>query len=457
MTDGTGGREIERGAREVGPGSGRSEAVSTLSPLERRVVDTLDVPAMLELLGRLVAIESLAGRERPAQELVARRMEELAMEPDVWAIDFAELRRHPAYAADVERQEGLGVVGGLGGEGDDGERRGNDGRTLILNGHVDVVPAGEPDRWSRPPFELTVEGDRVYGRGTADMKGGLCAALAAGQAIRDAGVELEGVLQIQSVIGEEDGGMGTLATLLRGHTGDGAVVLEPTDLVLAPAQAGAFNFRITIPGRAAHGALRSEGVDPIEKLLPLYARILELEAERNHGVDEPMFSDYDLPFAICVGKVRAGVWASTVAESLTLEGRYGVSPDEDPDVARAQLERAVREVADADPWLRDHPPELQWWGARFEPAHTPADDPVVGAVDGAFGAVTGRRPEIRGMTYGADMRLLVREAGIPTVLFGPGDVRDAHRPDESVAVADLETVARTMAVTALRFCGVAGE
>lgn len=441
----------------AGPGSGGSEAGSNLSPLERRVVNTLDVPAMLALLGRLVAVESLAGRERPAQEMVARRMEELAMEPDVWAIDFAELRRHPAYAADVDRQEGLGVVGGLGGEGSDGDRRGDGGRTLILNGHVDVVPAGEPDRWSRPPFELTVEGDRVYGRGTADMKGGLCAALAAAQAIRDAGVKLEGVLQIQSVIGEEDGGMGTLATLLRGHTGDGAVVLEPTDLVLAPAQAGALNFRITIPGRAAHGALRSEGVDPIEKLLPLYRRILELEAERNRDVDDPMFADHDVPFAICVGKLRAGVWASTVAESLTLEGRYGVSPDEDPDDARAQLEAAVREVADADPWLRDHPPELEWWGARFEPARTPSDDPIVEAVDGAFGAVTGRRPEIRGMTYGADMRLLVQEAGIPTVLFGPGDVRDAHRPDESVAVGDLETVARTMAVTALRFCGVAGD
>lgn len=428
-----------------------------LSALERRVVDALDVPAMLDLLGRLVAIESLAGRERPAQEAVARRMEELEMEPDVWAIDFDALRRHPAYAADVERDEGLGVVGGLGGGSGPPDRRGSgpsDGRTLILNGHVDVVPAGEPERWSRPPFELTVEGDRVYGRGTADMKGGLCAALGAAQALRDAGVELEGVLQVQSVIGEEDGGMGTLAALLRGHGGDGAIVLEPTDLALAPAQAGALNFRITIPGRAAHGALRGEGVDPIEKLLPLYRGILELEAERNQNVDDPLFAGYDVPFAICVGKLRAGVWASTVAETLVLEGRYGVSPDEDLDAARGQLERLVREVAEADAWLRHHPPELEWWGARFEPARTPRDDPVVGAVEGAFEGVTGRPPEVAGMTYGADMRLLVREAGIPTVLFGPGDVRDAHRPDENVTVSELETAAKTVAVAAMRFCGV---
>lgn len=426
-----------------------------LSALERRVVDALDVPAMLDLLGRLVAVESLADRERPAQEAVARRMEELEMEPDVWAIDFDELRQHPAYAADVEREEGLGVVGGLGGEGT-GRRGsgGSGGRTLILNGHVDVVPAGEPERWSRPPFELTVEGDRVYGRGTADMKGGLCAALGAAQAICDGGVELEGVLQVQSVIGEEDGGMGTLATLLRGHTGDGAVVMEPTDLVVAPAQAGALNFRITVTGRAAHGALRGEGVDPIEKLLPLYRRILELETERNRNVDDPLFAGYDVPFAICVGKLRAGVWASTVAESLVLEGRYGVSPDEDLDAAREQLERLVREVAEADAWLRDHPPELEWWGARFEPARTPSDDPVVGAVEGAFESVTGRPAQVAAMTYGADMRLLVREAGIPTVLFGPGDVRDAHRPDESVTVSELETAAKTVAVAAMRFCGV---
>ncbi len=318
---------------------------------------------------------------------------------------------------------------------------------------MDVVPAGELDRWTRPPWHASIEAGRVYGRGTADMKGGLCCALAAARAIRDAGVRLGGALRIQSVIGEEDGGAGTLAAILRGHLGDGAVVLEPTRLAVAPAQAGALNFRVAVPGRAAHGAFREEGVDPIEKFVPLFHRLRALEAERNRGVTDPLFAGEELPFALAIGKLRAGIWASTVAESLTFEGRLGVPPDEEPAAARRALEEAVAEAAGADPWLREHPPTVEWWGAQFEPARTPLDARVVTTLGAAYRAATGAEPELRGMRYGADMRLLVRQGGVPTALFGPGDVRQAHRPDESVPIEELVTAAKVLAITALRFCG----
>jgi acetylornithine deacetylase len=284
------------------------------------------------------------------------------------------------------------------------------------------------------------------------MKGGLCA-LSAARAILDAGVPLRGSLRIQSVIAEEDGGAGTLAAILRGHSGDGAVVLEPTRLAVAPAQAGALTFRVTVPGRAAHGAFREEGVDPIEKSFPLFQRLRELEAERNRQVADPLYAGDELPFPLAVGKVRAGIWASTVAESLTFEGRLGVAPGEAPARARRALEAALAEAAAEDPWLRDHPPEVEWPGAQFDPARTPVDSPIVRALGDAYRSVTGVEPEVRGMRYGADMRLLVNEAGIPTLLFGPGDVREAHRPDESVPIPELLTAARVLAIVALRFCG----
>ncbi|MDX1579093.1 MAG: ArgE/DapE family deacylase [Gemmatimonadota bacterium] len=403
--------------------------------------------ALLGDLSELIAIPSLANEETPAQEWMAERMTSAGLRTDVWEIDFERLRRHPAYTADVERNRGLGVVGTLEGAGS--------GPTLILNGHIDVVPAGERDRWTRPPFELTEEDGVLYGRGVADMKGALCCALAAAEAIRRSGIELAGSLQIQSVIGEEDGGAGTLATLERGHTGDGALVLEPTRLVIAPAQAGALSFRLTVPGLAAHGALREEGVDPVEKFFPLFRRLRELEAERNAHVADPHFREEALPFALTMGKLRAGIWASTVAESLVVEGRYGVAPGEDPAVARAALEEAVDEVADDDPWLREHPPTVEWVGAQFAPARSDPEDPVVRTLETAFRAVTDEEPTVAGMRYGADMRLLVNEGGIPTALFGPGDVREAHRPDESIELEELLTAARVLAVTALRYCGVA--
>jgi acetylornithine deacetylase len=154
-----------------------------------------------------------------------------------------------------------------------------------------------------------------------------------------------------------------------------------------------------------------------------------------------------------VGRVEAGVWASTVPESLVLEGRYGLGIGEDLAEARRELEVAVDAAAQEDAWLRSHPPEVTWWGARFEPAAIDPDHRLVTTLTSAATTATGRIPRITGMPYGADMHLLVNQGGIPTVLFGPGDIRVAHAPDESVAIADLEHVARTLVLTILRFCG----
>jgi acetylornithine deacetylase len=415
-----------------------------MDDLERRVVEAVDVDGLVDTLCELIAIESTGGRETPAQEYVAARMRELGMEVDAWELDLDALGRDPAFCAEAERDRALGVVGRTGA---------GRGRTLVLNGHVDVVPAGDLDRWSAPPWQGTVRDGRVYGRGAADMKGGLCCALFAVRALRGAGVRPLGSLLVQSVVGEEDGGLGTLAAVRRGHTGDAAIVLEPTRLAVAPAQAGAFNFRVTVPGLSAHGALRGEGVCPIEKFIPLYGALRELERRRNARPRHPLFADQELPYALCVGTVRAGIWASTVAETLVFEGRLGIAVDEDPDAARQELADALAEVARADPWLRDHPPALEWWGGQFAPAAIPADHPIVTVLSDSCHDATGERPPVRGMPYGADMRLLVNEGGTPTVLFGPGDVRRAHAPDEFVPIDELAAATRTLVLTILRFCG----
>jgi acetylornithine deacetylase len=417
-----------------------------MSDVERRALDAIDMPALLHCLGELIAFQSLGGLESPAQEHVASIMQSCGLQVDRWDIDVDDLRRHRAYSAEIERDHALGVVGRMG-------RR--EGKTLVLNGHIDVVPAGELSLWTVPPWSATVTDERVYGRGSADMKGGLCCALYAARAIRDAGVQLSGAVVVQSVVGEEDGGIGTLAAIERGHTGDAAIVLEPTELMVAPAQAGALNFRLIVPGRAAHGALRSEGVSPFDKYLPLYDAMRDFERRRNTGVTNPMFSEYDLPFALCIGKVWSGIWSSTEAESLTCEGRLGVSVDEDPLEVRRAFGTIIDEAAQRDAWLRKHPPILEWWGAQFEPANIDADHPIVTTLAAAHQSVTGQRPVLRGMPYGADMRLLVNVGNVPTVLYGPGDIRRAHAPDEFVSLRDLAAATRALVLTILRYCGAA--
>ena len=418
-----------------------------MNELEQQVLAAIDEPGLLAALAELVAVRSLDGtpEEVEAQEVAATIMRRCGLDVQSWEIDLPALYTHPACSWEVPRQRAIGVVGAIGAD------RG--GRSLIFNGHLDVVPAGDPANWQFPPWQATIADGRVYGRGAVDMKAGVCCAIFAAKAIHDAGVRLRGRLQVQTVMGEEDGGLGTLAALVAGHTADAAVVIEPTELRVAPLQAGAHNFRLTVYGLAAHGCVREEGVSAIEKFAPLHQAILELERARNERHRHPLFARYRTPYPICIGTVRAGTWASSEAESLVAEGRFGIAIGEQPMAARQELEAAVARAVAADPWLRAHPPLLEWWGGTFDPAATPSDHPIVSAVAESYVAVTGAPALLEGMTYGADMRLLVNVGGIPTVLFGPGDVRVSHRPDEYVPIADMLACTRTLALTALRFCG----
>jgi acetylornithine deacetylase len=443
-----------------------------LTSAERDALDALDEDGLVALLRELIAIPSLDGEEAAAQRRVAVWMREAGLRTDVWQIDLAELSRHPDWCHEVDRVDALGVVGSYG-EPAAGQAASDEaGRDLLLNGHIDVVPIGDEAAWTTPPWDPVIRDGRVYGRGAVDMKGGLCCALFAAKAISDAGVHLRGRLSVASVVGEEDGGTGTLATILRGHSAHGAVVVEPTRLHVVPAQAGSLMFRLVVHGLSAHGCVREEGVSAVDKFVPLLAALRRLEAERcGAAIDRPaatsagpggvagdpgspLFAGYRLPWPIEVGTVHAGDWASSVPDTLVAEGRYGVAVGEDVAAAKSAFEAAIAAAAAADLWLAGRPPEVEWWGGRFDPAVTGLDDPIVTTVSAAASAVTGAAPAVEGVTYGADMRLLVNVGGIPTVLFGPGDVRIAHMPDEHVPIGDLRLAARTLVVTALRFCGV---
>ena len=412
---------------------------------ERRVLDLIDADAMLEYLRELVSIPSHGGKESDAQRCVAAKLGELGLKVDTWELDFDSLRGHPGFSMPIEREEGLGVVGTL--KGGDG------GRSLILNGHIDTVAPGEEANWSHPPLEGTVANDRIYGRGIADMKGGLCCAIYAAKAIIDSGVRLKGDLSVQSVIGEEDGGVGALATVLRGHTADAAVVMEPTELKVAPAQSGALAFTVDVPGRSAHACVREEGVSAIEKFIPLFNALRDLETERNRGIDDPLYARYGIPYPINIGTVHGGNWPGSVPESLVFQGRVGVVVGERVEDARRSVEKAIAEAAEADPWLSENPPRLEWSGYQFDPASIESDHPIVEAVREAYAEAAGEEARLEGMTYASDMRHLINTGGVPTVLFGPGDVRQAHAPDEYVDLEELVTAARVLALTALRFCG----
>lgn len=416
----------------------------TLTTSEARVLAHLDSTAMLAFLRELVQFQSFGNHESDAQRHIAHAMSDSGLEVDVWDIDFATLQHHPGFSWEIAREHGLGVVGTLGHD--------NGGRSLIFNGHIDVVPEGDHANWHHHPWHAQIVDGRMYGRGALDMKGGLVAALWAARAIQRAGIQLNGRLHVQSVIGEEDGGCGTLASIVRGYRADAVIIPEPTRMAIAPAQAGAHNVRITVPGLSAHGCYREEGVSAVEKYMLVHHALIALEAERNARMRHPLFANYRLPYPLSIGTVHAGNWPSSVPELLVAEGRYGIGIGEDSQVARRELEDAIARVAAADPWLRDHPPIVEWWGGTFEPAETDVNHAIVSTLAGAH-ADLGGTVTYEGMPYGADMRLFVIHGGMPTVMYGPGDVRLAHKPDEYVPVSDLVQVAQALALTALRFIG----
>ncbi|MGZ4589745.1 MAG: ArgE/DapE family deacylase, partial [Actinomycetes bacterium] len=390
---------------------------------QARVLDEVDaaLPQAGALLTGLVQTPSIGGSDAE-HEIQARLAGELGgLEIDHWQIPLDEVLAEADFpGVEVDRTEAWGLVGRLPGRGG--------GRSLLLNGHVDVVPIGDPRAWTRPDaFSGHVDGDTLYGRGACDMKGGLVAALTAVQAVRRAGVPLRGDLLMACVPGEEDGGLGTYAMLRQGWRADLCVVPEPTGLDLVTAAAGALTFRLRVPGRATHASRRTEGVSAVEKFVPVLGALAALERRRNAHVD-PLMAHWPIAYPLSVGRVFAGDWASSVPDLLVAEGRLGVALDEPVAEARESLERAVADVCTGDPWLREHPVTVEWWGGQFASGRLPDTSDLAARVAAAHVSVGGAPQTTSGAPYGSDLRLLVGLGGIPTLHYGPGDAALAHAP-----------------------------
>ncbi len=420
---------------------------ATVRTVEAAALDAVDEGAIARTLLELLAVPSVTGSaaESELQHVLARHLERLGLDVDLWPVDLPGLRAHPRFpGTEAPRTEAWGLVGDT--------RPHGDGPSLILQGHVDVVPPGDPARWEGDPFRPRVEGDTVHGRGACDMKAGVVAILAALAAMNSAGVRLRGRVSAHFVVSEEDGGLGAFATLERGHTGNACVITEPTSGALMTANAGALTFRVDVPGRATHGSTRYAGVSAIDAYLPIHRALARLETRRNTGADPLMF-DYPVPYPLSVGTVRSGDWASSVPDLLVAEGRLGVRLDEDPALARAELEACVAEACADDPWLRTHPATVTWPGGQFASGRLAAGHPLAALVGAAHADVTGAaRPPERGAPYGSDLRLYTG-AGIPTLQYGPGDVRLAHGPREQVRVSEVVTVTRALVLATLRSVG----
>ncbi len=414
-------------------------------------IDRLREP-MTDFLQALVRIPSLPGEEQAAQRFFASKLQAIGCEVEILTSQFAELEHHPAFSDDgVSFAERLNVVGRW--KGTDKAGRDETGRSLILNGHMDVVPIGNPKLWSFAPWSGTVENGKLHGRGACDMKAGLAAAVFAIEALRNLHFKPYGTVLLQSVIGEESGGIGTLTTLVRGIRADAAILMEPTRLRSCPVHAGALSFRIKLTGRAIHASMKRFGVSAVEKFQQVFAAVQELDRTRHLHYENEIFEFEDNIAPISVGTVTAGDWLSTVPETLIAEGRFGVFPGEAIDDARAALAACLAKVTVNDPWLKEHPPALTWIEGQFEPGQTSLAEPILVALSDAHAQVLGTQPQVQGVPYGSDLRLFTEHGRFPAVLYGPGDVAFAHTVEEHVELEEVFACAKVLALLITDWCG----
>jgi acetylornithine deacetylase len=421
-----------------------TRATAGLSALERQAADAVDGDWAASLTEELVRIKSITGDEGAVQDLVATRLADAGCEVERIEVDPAVARADRDWpGAEMPRDRLPIVLGRLGRKG---------ARRIVLVGHVDVVPEGDPATWTHDPWAGERVGDRVYGRGAVDMKGGVAAILAVAKALTSTGIAdgLDGEILIASVPSEEDGGQGMLAAIRAGVTGDMAVITEPTGLDVVIAHAGAITFKLTVPGVAAHASVRREGISALDKLQVLVRALEADETARNEAERDPLMTAHGLPYATIIGKVSGGVWASSVIDKLEVEGRYGVKLGQTWRDAERDLLRAIDDANESDPFLRQHPATVELTGGRFSSSRVPADHPLPVGLSKVVEAFTGTMPELAGEPYGADMRLLVHEGNTPTVIFGPGDKRVAHSADEWVSVTEVAECARVLAAWLVR-------
>ncbi|MGV9194764.1 ArgE/DapE family deacylase [Microbacterium sp. MC2] len=399
-------------------------------------------PRYVELLSSLVQTPSLGGAEEPAQRLLASHAEKIGLETDLWTVDIEALTHHPDFAtADhtaLARPNVTAIMKGTGG-----------GRSLTLSGHVDVVSTEPEHLWTDNPYSGAVVGDRLYGRGSMDMKGGLVAALLAIDAIRTAGVAPRGDIVFESVIEEESTGNGTLAARVRGPNTDAAIIPEITHEDVHIANPGVVWFEVTVRGRAAYVGLAGASVNAIEVATDLATFLRTLPAELNASFSHPAFDGYDSPLTLNVGTIRGGDWPSNVPLECVIGVRMAYPIGWSVDQAKQFVVDRIAAFGASHAWLAENPPQIRWHGFQARGYAIDPESPIVALLRSQVEAVSGEPARVTPMFGTADARYF-GDVGVPATYYGPTG-GGMHSPDEWVSLASVRRVAAVLARTAVEW------
>ncbi|MEX3845488.1 ArgE/DapE family deacylase [Paraburkholderia sp. BR10882] len=423
----------------------------SLAPsLEAQICDSVDdgFDTQLNILSDLVRIPSQRGDEE-AQRYMAKLYTERNLEVDSWKVEVDAIRHLPGFSpVAVSYDNAVNVVGTH-------RSRTRRGRSLILNGHIDVVPVGPLDQWTKDPYGALIQDGWMYGRGAGDMKAGLIACISALDALSRLGLQPAADVFLQSVVEEECTGNGALACLARGYKAEAAFIPEPLEPKLMRAQVGPMWFQVQVAGDPQHAsaAFSGAGANAIEKAIVLIQALRELEERWNARKREHRhFCNHPHPIRFNLGKIVGGDWPSSVPAWCHFDMRVAVYPGQGLEETRREIEAFIADVAASDPFLKHQPPKVVYHGFMAEGYVLENSEEVETVLHDAHRTVFGEELQEHVTSAATDARFFGLYADTPAIVYGP-HCRMPHGYDEAVSLESLKQVTKTLALFIAGWCG----
>lgn len=396
----------------------------------------------------LIRFPSLRGAEHAIQDHVFRLYRDRGLAIDRFAMDHDAIARHPGGSKISTEHSDAPIVVGI------HRPRQETGRSLILQSHVDVVPAGPADMWNSPPFEPVTRGDWLFGRGGADMKAGAAANLACLDALHSIGLQPAATVTVQSVVEEESTGNGALMTHLRGYRADAVLIPEPEDEKLVRANAGVLWFALELRGVPVHVREMGSGANAIDAAYRVIGALRDLEARWNAEKDRHAhFAAEDHPINLNIGKIEGGDWGSSVPAWCRVQCRIAIYPGRSAADAAREIEGCVTAFARADPYLSNNPPRVVFNGFFAEGYELQPGSDAERVLAGAHEAATGSPLGTLVTPAYLDARVHALYDRVPALCYGPTG-RNIHGYDECVSLSSVRRITTAMALFVAEWCGL---
>jgi len=403
----------------------------------------------LEFLSRLVSFPTLRGREAPCQDWLARDVAARGWSVDRYTLAEVDMAHLAGFSPvmDTDYRDAVQVVAAL-------RSPRQEGRSLIMQGHVDVVPEGPLGMWTSPPFEARIDAGRLYGRGAGDMKAGVSAMVFALAALGRTGHAPASDVYVQTVTEEECTGNGALSTLARGYRADACLIPEPTAQRILRGTLGVMWFRLKLTGRPAHVSRSEQGTNAILSAFGVIEAIREFTKALNERVkSHPWFRALENPIKFNPGKIKGGDWASSTPAWCEVDCRIAVLPGTPLPEFRGELTQVIMEAAKRDAFLSQSPPEIVWNGFQADDYVLEPGSSFETTMRGAHRAVAHADAQEVLLPAVTDCRFYGRYYGIPSLAYGPS-ATDGHGFDEFVELDSLKQATIVIARFIADWCGL---